>query len=98
MVNRLEAPAAPLTISLFGPFEAWVNGAPLPRLRSRKVQWLLALLTLRSPASGPGTRGTRVGAAVERTWLAGLLWPDAPESQALVSLRTSLKDLRRALG
>src|SRR5262249_10330945 len=77
---------SPLTIRLFGPFEARLKGAPLPRLRSRKVQWLLALLTLRHEA------------AVERAWLACLLWPNALESQALVSLRSSLKDLRRALG
>jgi two-component SAPR family response regulator len=69
-----------------GPFEVRLHGASLPRLRSRKVQWLLALLTLRH------------GADVERPWLAGLLWPEAPESQALASLRSSLTDLRRALG
>src|SRR6266542_3539543 len=36
-----------LTVRLFGPFSAWVAGSPLPRLRSRKGQWLLALLLLR---------------------------------------------------
>jgi DNA-binding SARP family transcriptional activator len=77
---------APLSICLFGPFEARVNGAPLPRLRSRKGQWLLALLALRA------------GREVQRTWLVGMLWPDSPEAAALASLRSSLKDLRRALG
>src|SRR5690242_12962161 len=81
-----DCAAPPLAIRLFGPFEVRLNGAPMPRLRSRKVQWLLALLTLRHEA------------AVERAWLAGLLWPDAPESQAMVSLRSGLTDLRRALG
>lgn len=78
--------ASPLKISLFGPFEVRVNGAPLPRLRTRKGQWLLALLTLRH------------GREVSRDWLAGLLWPDSPNAQALANLRMSLADLRQALG
>src|SRR5712692_7439822 len=83
--------AAPLSIFLFGTFEVRLGRAPLPRLRTRKGQWLLALLTLRSPASG-------YPAEVGRAWLAGTLWPDSPDSLALASLRKSLKDLRRALG
>jgi predicted ATPase/DNA-binding SARP family transcriptional activator/class 3 adenylate cyclase len=75
-----------LSIRLFGPFEARLNGRPLPRLRSRKGEWLLALLVLRH------------GGDVERSWLAGLLWPDSSELQALANLRLSLLDLRRALG
>jgi DNA-binding SARP family transcriptional activator len=63
-----------------------LSGEPLPRLRSRKGQWLLALLALRHDAE------------VSRSWLAGLLWPDSPEAQALASLRNSLMDLRRAMG
>jgi hypothetical protein len=39
---------APLEIRLFGPVQVRVGGAPLPRLRSRKGLWLLALLTLRA--------------------------------------------------
>src|SRR5437660_11672818 len=84
-----EAPteiAAPLAIHLFGPFEVRLHGQPLPRLRSRKGQWLLALLTLRR------------GGAVDRSWLAGTLWPNSQETAALASLRNCLKDLRRALG
>jgi non-specific serine/threonine protein kinase len=77
---------SPLTICLFGPFRVLQEGVPLPPLRSRKGHWLLALLILRRQAE------------VERTWLAGTLWPDSSEEQALSSLRTSLKDLRRALG
>lgn len=75
-----------LAIRLLGPFDVRVNGGLLPRLRSRKGLWLLALLTLRH------------GREVERAWLAGTLWPDSPESQAYASLRQSLTDLRRALG
>jgi DNA-binding SARP family transcriptional activator len=71
---------------LFGPIEVQVDGRPLPRLRSRKGHWLLALLALRH------------GAEVDRAWLAGVLWPDSGEPQALAGLRNSLMDLRRALG
>ena len=44
----------PLTIQLLGPFEVRLHGQPLPRLRSRKGLWLLALLTLRSLSSMSG--------------------------------------------
>jgi DNA-binding SARP family transcriptional activator len=81
-----DGAALPLTISLFGPLRARVHGEPLPRLRSRKGYWLLALLVLRA------------GMEVERGWLAGTLWPASPEPQSFASLRNSLKDLRRALG
>jgi predicted ATPase/DNA-binding SARP family transcriptional activator len=76
---------APLTIRLFGPLDVQVNGEPLPRLRSRKGLWLLALLVLRH------------GRQVERAWLAGVLWPESTEAQALANLRLTLADLRRVL-
>jgi predicted ATPase/class 3 adenylate cyclase len=75
-----------LTIRLFGPFEALLNGAPLSGLRRRQARWLLALLALRA------------GREVERPWLAGLLWPETAEATALKNLRSSLADLRQALG
>jgi predicted ATPase/DNA-binding SARP family transcriptional activator len=77
---------SPLSIRLFGPFEVRRNGIPLPRPRTRKGRWLLALLILRA------------GAEVERNWLAGTLWPDSSEPQAFTSLRNSLADLRQMLG
>jgi predicted ATPase/DNA-binding SARP family transcriptional activator len=73
------------SLALFGPFEVRVQGMPLPRLHSRKVTWLLALLALRQ------------GKPVERDWLVGTLWPDSIESQALAYLRQSLTELRGAL-
>jgi DNA-binding SARP family transcriptional activator len=62
-----------LVIHCFGPFRVQVGGAPLPRLRSRKAAWLLALLLLRHgrEAEGPPP--------VERGWLATTLWPECPE-------------------
>jgi predicted ATPase/class 3 adenylate cyclase/DNA-binding SARP family transcriptional activator len=81
-----EEPVPPLEIRLFGPLDARCHGAPLPNLRTRKGQWLLALLVLRA------------GREVERDWLSGQLWPESPESQTRANLRRSLTDLRQALG
>jgi predicted ATPase/DNA-binding SARP family transcriptional activator len=78
--------ASGLELRLFGPMEVRVGSHPLPRLRSRKGLWLLALLALRA------------GRDIERDWLAATLWPDDAESQARRSLRQSLHDLRLALG
>jgi predicted ATPase/class 3 adenylate cyclase len=78
--------AAPLEIRLFGSFEVSVHGQPLRRLRTRKGEWLVALLALRR------------GEELERGWLAGTLWPESRGEQALLSLRKTLQDLRQALG
>ena len=40
----------------------------------------------------------RHGRAVDRSWLAGTLWPESDESQALHNLRDALVHLRKALG
>jgi len=77
--------AAPFSLRLFGPFAASIADHPMAHLRSRKGQWILALLALRA------------GNAVERDWLAGTLWPDNEDEKALYSLRRSLADLRQAL-
>jgi predicted ATPase/DNA-binding SARP family transcriptional activator len=81
-----EATEVRLQIQLFGAFDVRVNGVPIPPLRSRKVQWLLALLILRH------------GQALDRAWLAGTLWPESAHSQALYNLRQSLSNLRHVLG
>ena len=75
-----------LRFSFFGAFAGELDGAAMPRLRSRKGVWLLALLALRN------------GREVSREWLTTMLWPDATEAAGSVSLRQSLADLRRALG
>ncbi len=75
-----------LRICLFGQVEVIVDGQPMPRLRSRKGEWLLALLALRH------------GREVTRDFLIAALWPDSEEGAASASLRQSLMDLRRALG
>lgn len=76
----------PLTIHLFGPMRVLVHGEPIPRVRTRSIEWLLALLTLRH------------GRTVDRTWLAETLWPDSQERQAHHNLRDALVHLRKALG
>jgi predicted ATPase/DNA-binding SARP family transcriptional activator len=76
----------PLTIHLFGPLRVTVRGEPLPRVRTRSVEWLLALLTLRH------------GRPVNRAWLAGTLWPASSGSRSLQNLRNELVRLRQALG
>src|SRR5436190_6757221 len=78
--------ACGLEIRLFGPIDVRIGPYPLPRLRSRKGLWLLALLALR--AERP----------VERDWLAGTLWPECDEDHSRRNLRQSLHDLRLALG
>ncbi|HSI73463.1 MAG TPA: BTAD domain-containing putative transcriptional regulator [Fimbriimonas sp.] len=79
-------PHGKLTIKLFGPLDVRVEGEPMPRGRTRSVGWLLALLTLKA------------GRAVSRSLLAGLLWPESDESQALQNLRHDLVSLRKSLG
>src|SRR5438552_7001020 len=75
-----------LEIRLFGPMAVRIGPCPLPRLRSRKGLWLLALLA------------SRAGRHVERDWLAGTLWPDCSQADSRRSIRQSLHDLRLALG
>ena len=75
-----------LELRLFGAFDVRVHGSPLPPLRYRKEQWLLALLALRHDRDVPRER------------LAATFWPDNEESQGLFYLRKALSNLRNALG
>lgn len=59
------------------------EGEPMPRVRTRSVEWLLSLLTLQH------------GHAVDRYWLAGTLWLDSEEKQALHNVRDVLVHLRK---
>jgi predicted ATPase/DNA-binding SARP family transcriptional activator len=76
----------PLSVYLFGSPSLWVQGSPARPLRTRKGYALFALLALRS------------GRAVERDFLAGVLWPESAPEQARAGLRRALTDLRDALG
>ncbi len=74
------------SVQLFGAFALRRNGELLPNTRTRKEQWVLALLILRHPVG------------IERSWLAGAMWPDFLEFQARENLRHSLSNLRIVLG
>ncbi|MGC4047072.1 MAG: BTAD domain-containing putative transcriptional regulator [Armatimonas sp.] len=75
-----------LSLRLLGTPLMTVGGEALPRLRSRKSLHLLALLALKA------------GAAVERDFLIGTLWPESNQSAGQESLKKTLADLRTALG
>ncbi|HLK61288.1 MAG TPA: bacterial transcriptional activator domain-containing protein [Chthonomonadaceae bacterium] len=81
-----ETSEAQLTLTLFGPMLALVQGQPLSPMHSRKGLWLLALLAL------------RYDRPVEREWLAATLWPDSDQAVASTSLRKILSELRSRLG
>src|SRR5439155_8271971 len=77
---------AGLRIRLFGGVDLQFKGVPLRRTRTRTETWLLAVLVLQANQS------------VERSWLAGIFWPESREAQALNNLRRSLSNLRQVLG
>ncbi len=75
-----------LRLSLLGPFEASLDDGPLTGLRSSKGRGLLAYL-----ASRPGFPHLR-------ETLATLLWGEATDEAARLSLRVALSHVRAALG
>ncbi|NNE23366.1 MAG: SARP family transcriptional regulator, partial [Rhizobiales bacterium] len=74
-----------LSLSLFGPFQASLEGKNL-KINSRRSQAMLAMLVLAPKAT------------IARDRLAATLWPDRAEVQARASLRQELSSLRRTLG
>ncbi len=75
-----------LALSLLGTFRATLDGQPITGFESAKVRALLAFLAVESDR--PHARET----------LAGLLWPNFPNRDALRNLRLALSNLRQALG
>jgi len=75
-----------MRVELLGTMHVHVDGEPLPKVRSRKAKWLLALLALRG------------GKPVGRATVARTLWPDTEPAVALTNLRSVISDLRKALG
>ena len=75
-----------LELTLLGPFQATVDGAPVRLLASNMERALLIYLAVEADLPHG------------REMLAALLWPDQPDREALVHLRHTLSDLRRALG
>jgi DNA-binding SARP family transcriptional activator len=76
---------ARLSLQLFGPFQAELDGKPVSGFRSDKIRALLAYLAVE--AHRPWSRAI----------LANLLWPDFPEKTAQSNLRNALSNLRRVL-
>jgi predicted ATPase/DNA-binding SARP family transcriptional activator len=77
---------ARLSLSCLGPFQVTLDGQPVTRFKSNKVRALLAYLAVE--ADRPHRREV----------LAGLLWPDWPNRDALSNLRYALSNLRRVTG
>lgn len=76
----------PLHLSLLGGFELRTGAGASVELAPRKARALLAYLAMQR------------GRPQSRAALAALLWPEAEEEQARVSLRQALAAVRRALG
>lgn len=74
-----------LYVRLFGGVEVLSHGVALARPRSRTEMWLMGALLLRA------------NQRVERSWLAGVFWPESHPTQASNNLRRSLSNLRHVL-
>jgi DNA-binding SARP family transcriptional activator len=68
-----------LSLSLFGSFQAELNGRPLRKFRTSKVQALLIYLTVER------------GVPASRDALRGLLWPDLPRQSAQLNCLPTAK-------
>jgi DNA-binding SARP family transcriptional activator/predicted ATPase len=77
---------AHLSLSLLGPFRVTLDGKPVTAFESTKVRALLAYLAVEA------------GRMHHREALAGLLWPDWPDRDALSNLRYALYNLRQVIG
>jgi DNA-binding SARP family transcriptional activator len=84
----MQTQTAPLQIRLFGSMEVRLEGKPLPKTRTRKERWLLAILAL--------ARGQEIPCLA----ISQALWPEEDRFplDPGYNLRRSLADLRRALG
>lgn len=77
---------AHLALSFLCGFQVELDGRPVIEFKSNKVRALLAYLAVEA------------GRPHRREALAGLLWPDRTDRDALSNLRYSLASLRRTLG
>lgn len=80
-----EIPTYPLAISLFGSFQATLQGKPLTDFRSNKGRALLAYLVMAKQKP------------VARTTLTNLLWQNYQPNSARTNLRQVLSNLREIL-
>jgi DNA-binding SARP family transcriptional activator len=75
-----------LSLSLLGPFQVTLDGQPVTGFKSNKVRALLTYLAVEADQLHP------------REVLAGMLWPDWPDRDALGNLRYALSNLRTVIG
>src|SRR5437764_9755294 len=73
------------SIQVLGSFQVQQHGSTVTHFRGDKVRALLAYLAVEADRPHP------------RSALAGLLWPERPEEQALRNLSQALARLRHAL-
>lgn len=74
-----------LSLSFLGPFQVSLDGCPVTSFESNKVRALLAYVAVE--AARPHSRDE----------LAGMLWPERANSDALSNLRYALYDLRNVI-
>jgi predicted ATPase/DNA-binding SARP family transcriptional activator len=74
-----------LHLSLFGSFDAYLDGKSIVDFESAKVRALLTYLVVESDKGH------------QRQKLAGLFWPDWPEQSARTNLRNALSNLRKSI-
>ena len=74
-----------LSICLLGPFQTYLEGKPLENFKSDKARALLAYLAVEA------------GQLHSRHKMAGLLWPEMADAEALANLRFTLSSLRKTL-
>jgi DNA-binding SARP family transcriptional activator len=72
-----------LPIELFGGFRVLIEGHVSPRLPSTRQQQLIAFLVLHAR-----------NAPIQRQRVAGSLWPESSDTQALTNLRRELHHLK----
>jgi DNA-binding SARP family transcriptional activator/predicted ATPase len=77
---------AHLSLCLLGSFRVMLDGEPVTGFKSNKERALLAYLAVETDRPH------------RREVLAGLLWPDWPDRDALSNLRYALSNLRRVIG
>jgi TolB-like protein/DNA-binding SARP family transcriptional activator len=80
--RQLRSATSSVSVRLFGPFEASIDGHTV-RLASKKARALLCYLALRE------------GSEIARSILTGLLWGERSEEQARASLRQTLSETRQ---
>jgi DNA-binding SARP family transcriptional activator len=84
-----EQPVQPESVrydlKLFGEFRLMRDGVTMATLRARSRQLLFAYLAINA------------GKVIDRSYLAGILWPDSTEQQARTNLRHVLHSIRRTM-